>query len=171
MASGVRKALGLFVAGVDHLNFAAAVLAAGLLAVLAAVVFFEVVARALESPTEWSLELTTYALVWCGFAGAAYTLKQGRHVRVDILLTYLPPRGVWWLELFCDAASLVFCAIVVYQGAAFVRVSYVTEVVSVSPLRVPMFIPHLAVPVGVGLLGLQFLVRILERLKLVDRRA
>lgn len=170
MPRGVRRCLEGLVASVDYLNFSAAVLAAGLLALIAGVVFFEVVARALEAPTEWSLELTSYALVWCGFVGAAYTLKCGRHVRVDVLLTRLPPRAVWWVELFCDVASLIFCAVVVAYGVAFVRVSYITEAVSVSPIRVPMFIPQLAVPVGVGLLGLQFLVRILERLKLVDPR-
>lgn len=164
-----RRALGVFVAGVDHVNFAAAVLAVTLLAALAVVVFLEVVARAFAAPTEWSLELTTYALVWCGFAGSAYALKHGRHIRIDVLLTRLPPRAVWWLELFCDFAALIFCTIVAIYGAGFVRVSYVTDVVSVSPLRVPMFIPHLAVPVGTGLLGLQFLSRIFERLDLADR--
>lgn len=167
MPRSLRRSLQVFVAGVDYLNFGAAVLSAGLLALIALVVFLEVIARAMQSPTEWSLELTTYALVWCGFAGAAYTLKRGRHVRVDVLLTRLPPRALWWVELFCDAASLTFCVIVAVYGAVFVHVSYVTDAVSVSPIRVPMYLPQLAVPVGAGLLGLQYVVRILERLELV----
>jgi TRAP-type mannitol/chloroaromatic compound transport system permease small subunit len=42
--------------------------------------------------------------------------------------------------------------------------------VSVSELRVPLWIPQLTIPIGFSLLGLEFLSRILVRLDLVARR-
>ena len=141
-----------------------AALGAVLIAAITVVVFYEVVARyVFAAPTEWSMELTSYALVWCGFFGAAYTLRRGRHVRVDLLLERLPVSAQRTLELFVDLVGLGFSVLVTYQGARFVYQSYITESTSVSPLRVPLFIPELAVPVGAALLALQFLARLLVR--------
>lgn len=164
----MRRALTVFVRVVDGLSWAGALLGAALLVSVACAVFYEVVARYIfRSPTEWSLELTTYALVWCGFFGAAYALKRGRHVRVDLLLDRLPPPVQRGLELYTDLLALAFCLLLVGEGARFVYQSYITEAASVSPLRVPLFIPELAVPAGGALLALQLLTRILGRLGVV----
>lgn len=165
----MRRVLSLLVRVVDGLSWAAALLGAALLVGVATAVFYEVVARYIfRSPTEWSLELTTYALVWCGFFGAADALKRGRHVRVDLLLERLPHSVQRGLGLCTDLLALAFCLLLLREGSRFVYQSYITEAASVSPLRVPLFIPELAVPAGGTLLALRFLVRILGRLGLVS---
>lgn len=165
----MRRAVATFVRGVDALTWAAAVVAAALLIGISCAVFYEVVVRALGAPTEWSLELTTYALVWCGFVGAAYTLKNGRHVRVDLLVERLSPRTARHLELVADVVALAFCMLMVLHGIEYVHLSWVNEATSVSPLRVPLFIPQAAVPVGMALLSLQLLARVVMHAGLTIR--
>ena len=167
---GARPSIALqrFVRAVDWLSFLGAAFGAALLLFIAFGVFYEVVARyVFQSPTEWSLELTGYALVWAGFLGAAYALQLARHVEVDLIVERLSMRASRRLRLVTDLIAFVFCAVVVRYGISFVHHSYVTDAASVSPLRVPLFLPELGVPLGIALLGLQFLVRILEGLGLV----
>lgn len=164
----MRATLGTLVEIVDRLSGALAVLGAALLGGIALAVFYEVVARfVFAAPTEWSLELTTYALVWSSFFGAAEALRRGRHVKVDLLLERLSPAAQRGIGFCTDLVAFVFCVLVVREGARFVYQSYVTDATSISTLRMPMFIPELAVPLGAALLALQFLTRLLGRAGMV----
>ena len=53
-----------------------------------------------------SVELTEYALFLTTMMAAPWLLRQGRHIRVDILLTRLPPRTGWIAEFVCDLVGL-----------------------------------------------------------------
>jgi TRAP-type C4-dicarboxylate transport system permease small subunit len=152
---------------IDGLCLAGAVLGAGLLAFIAAGVFYEVVVRyVFNAPTEWSLEITTYALVWAGFLAAGYTHQYRRHVRVDLLVERLSPGTQRRLAVWTELAALAVSALIVVYGARFVYESYVTEATSVSPLRVPLYLPELAVPIGALLVALQCAVGVLRALGL-----
>jgi len=63
----------------------------------------------LESPLviRGSVELTEYALFLTTMMAAPWLLRQGRHIRIDILLARLPPRAGWIAELACDLSGLV----------------------------------------------------------------
>jgi TRAP-type mannitol/chloroaromatic compound transport system permease small subunit len=57
--------------------------------------------------------------------GAAYTLKQNGHVRVDIFYEKLSPRGRAWVDLFGAVLLLVpFCIFVVYVSWNYVALSW-----------------------------------------------
>lgn len=163
----MRRVLTAFVRAVGWLDWSAALFGAALLAGIAGIVVYEIVARyVFQSPTEWSFEIATYALVWCGFLGAARALARDRHVQVDLLLLRLSGPARRRLETVTDLLAIVFCLLVVREGIRFAYTSYVTEATSVSPLRVPLFLPELVVPGGIALLALRFLARILTRLGL-----
>lgn len=148
-------------------NRGAALLGAALLLAITLAVFYEVILRyVFNAPTEWSFELTGYALVWAGFLAAGYALAHDRHVRVEILSDRLPGPMRTGLMVITDLIALGFCLAVAYHGFKYVHLSYITESASVSPLRVPMFIPEAGVPIGAVLLSLQFVARILVQLGL-----
>lgn len=159
----MRHAITAFVRAVDALCWFAAMIAAALLLAIACAVFYEVVVRWLGSPTEWTFELTAYALVWCGFLGAAFALKNGRQVRVDIIVELLSPPAARRLALVADVLALFFCILILWYGTIYVHLSWVNEATSVSPLRVPLYIPQAAVPIGTALLCLQLLADIAMR--------
>jgi C4-dicarboxylate transporter DctQ subunit len=157
----------LLVRIVDGLSLGGAALGAGLLVFITAGVFYEVMARyVFNAPTEWSLEITTYALVWAGFLGAGHAHRHRRHVRVDLFVERLSPGVQRRLGLWTELLALAVCVLVLVYGTRFVYESYVTEATSVSPLRVPLFIPELAVPIGAALIALQCVVSILRALGL-----
>ena len=55
--------------------------------------FYEVVCRYFfRSPTIWAQETSIYLFMWTMLAGGAYTLQQGKHVRIDLLVEHLSIR-------------------------------------------------------------------------------
>lgn len=95
-------------------------LAAGLvLATLALLIAGDVVARNLGLGNLPSLiEVTEYALYIATFAAAPWVLRQGAHVRVDLLVGLLPGPGARALERAADALGLGVSAVLFYFGYA-----------------------------------------------------
>jgi C4-dicarboxylate transporter DctQ subunit len=68
----------------------------------------------------WAQELCIYMFVWMAKFGAAYGVRNGTHVGVDVLVRRLPPAKAKWLVLFGLLAGAVFTATVGTLGATFV---------------------------------------------------
>lgn len=153
------------------LSLLGAVVAALALATIAVSVIWEVIARSvLRAPTIWAVEVSTYAIITAGFLGAAYVLRQGRHLEINLVTSRLSEKVQNRLGIVTDLVSAGFCILVVVYGAAFVELSQIIGSVSVSELRVPLWIPQMTIPIGFSLLTLEFLARVLVRLKLVHRQ-
>lgn len=168
---GVRKLSVMLDGGIALLSFVGAVIAAAALATIAVSVIIEVVARSVfNAPTLWAVEVSTYAIITTGFLGSALVLRRGRHLEINLLTTRLSPTVQKWTGIVTDACGAAFCFLVCFSGIRFVELSQIMGAVSVSELRVPLWIPQLSIPIGFALLGLEFLSRIMVRLGLVTRR-
>src|SRR5215469_3872085 len=59
----------------------------------------------------WANEVSEYALYLMTLCTAPWLLRRGQHVRIDIVLTLVPPRVAWLMEGAVDilgfAVSLV----------------------------------------------------------------
>lgn len=167
-----RKAFAFLDRAIGALSLCGAFLAACALGLIAVSVIIEVVARSVfHRPTIWAVEISTYAIIAAGFLGAAFVLRRGRHLEIHLLTSRLPDPARRALGVVTDLAGAVFCVLVVVYGARFVNLTYIMGAVSVSELRVPLWIPQIVLPVGFGLLGLEFVGRVMARLGLVDRPA
>ena len=104
----------------------------------------------------WAQEACIYLFVWMAKFGAAYGVRTGIHVGVDILLNALPAGKRYYMILFGLLAGAVFTAIVGSLGAQFVYHMAHTEQTS-PDLEMPMWIVYLAVPLGSYLMCFRFL--------------
>jgi C4-dicarboxylate transporter DctQ subunit len=104
----------------------------------------------------WAQELCIYMFVWMAKFGAAYGVRTGIHVGVDVLLfmTESPSRGR--IILFGLFAGALFTGTVGTLGADFVWHMAQTEQTS-PDLEMPMWIVYLAVPLGSYLMCFRFL--------------
>lgn len=156
---------------IAFLSMTGAVAAAAALAIIAVSVMIEVIARSVfNSPTLWAVEISTYAIIAAGFLGSAFVLRRGRHLEINLLTSRLPHSMQTWMGVITDACGAAFCFVVCLSGMRFVELSQIMGAVSVSELRVPLWIPQLTIPIGFALLGLEFLSRIMVRLGVVARR-
>jgi len=107
-------------------------------------------------------EFSAYMLVALSFLGFAYTWRQGGHVRVEVVVNYLPPRLYAWMRLI--GLILTFIFMVEMDRAAFKMIAYALQMKMRSStwLMFPLFWPQLTIFVGFVLLTLMLVVDIVQ---------
>ena len=95
------------------------------------------------------------------FLGFAPALASGKHINVDLLITKLPPKTNKALSAFVSLLGLIFSLVFLVTSAEMALNSYRLNMLSVSTLRIPLYLPQLALPVGFALLSLQFIANLL----------
>jgi TRAP-type C4-dicarboxylate transport system permease small subunit len=134
------------------------------LAGLLLLVFHEVIVRyVFDSPTLYSVEISEYLLVFVAFMSAGWALKENRHVQVRFVVNLLPRKVQWILDVCTSVLAMVFCAILVWKGGRIALTAYTGDYHSSSLLNVPLWIPYAFIPFGALVMGLQYIVRVTER--------
>ena len=132
---------------------AAAVLAGCLLLLTALIICYEIIVRDFfHSPTEWVLEVSTYAIIIAGFLGLAVAFRDNAHVRVDIFAGRLAPEMKRKLDMVINVISFLLFLIFMTESMDLVTSSYVYHKLAPSILRFPLFIPQFALVLGSFLL-------------------
>ncbi len=104
----------------------------------------------------WAQEACIYLFVWMAKFGAAYGVRTGIHVGVDILAERLEGAARRTITTIAMSGGVVFTAIITWIGTDFVW--HVRLGGQVSPdLEMPMWIIYLAVPLGSALMCFRFL--------------
>jgi TRAP-type transport system small permease protein len=121
----------------------------------------DVVLRNLRLPgIPWSNEVSEDILYLVTLMTGPWLLRQGRHIRVDIVLKALPPRRAWQLEWVGDLLGLACCLYFVWYGAKVTITSYLTAAVSIKTLVMPEWWLLAPLPVTFLLFAVEFVFRI-----------
>jgi C4-dicarboxylate transporter DctM subunit len=104
----------------------------------------------------WAQELTIYLFIWMAKFGAAYGVRTGIHVGVDVLVLRLPPERARKVILFGLLAGAFFTAVIANFGAHFTAGVFHSGVRS-NDLEVRMWIVYMAIPAGSSLMCFRFL--------------
>lgn len=151
-----------FVTWVWRISRGCGVIAAALLlAAVLAVCHLVFVRYVLNQSAIWQHEFVTFSVIGATFIGSPYVLLKRGHVNVDLLPLYLGPTGRFLLALFASAASLLFCALVAYYGFFFWWESWINNWRAETVWAPPLWVPYASVPIGMGLLSLQYVADIL----------
>jgi C4-dicarboxylate transporter DctQ subunit len=104
----------------------------------------------------WAQELCIFMFVWMAKFGAAYGVRTGIHVGVDVIIRKLEGDSKRYLILFGLLAGALFTGTVATLGANFVWHIGHTDQTS-ADLEVPMWMVYLCVPLGSSLMCYRFL--------------
>ena len=66
----------------------------------------------------WANEVSEYALYLITLLTAPWLLRRGQHVRLDLVLTLVPPRVAWLMEAVGDSLGFAVCLVLVRYGLA-----------------------------------------------------
>jgi TRAP-type mannitol/chloroaromatic compound transport system permease small subunit len=101
--------------------------------------------------------------------GAAYTLKEDGHVRVDILYTKFSAKQKAWVDFTCTFIFLIpFCVIVVYASLNFVGSSWAVREISPDPGGLPgRYVLKAMIPAGFILLIIQGISQAIKNLLVI----
>jgi TRAP-type C4-dicarboxylate transport system permease small subunit len=136
---------------------------AALLIALAVLVICDMVVEryVLNLTTVWQIDVVTYAIVAATFVGSPYVLLYRGHVNVDILPLHLGPRARYWLAIVTMLISMAFCVALWWLCTKFWYEAYTENWRSNTVWRARLWIPYLSMPVGLGLLVLQYVAEFL----------
>ena len=146
-----------FISGVQQISricgtVAALCLVSGCLVVCQMVVMRYV----LGASTVWQNEFVTYAIVAATLIGSPYVLLTRGHVNVDLLPHYLGPTAKRWLAVVAATFGLVFCGVLAWTGWIYFHDAWRGGWVTASVWAPPLWILLLPLPLGLGLLTLQY---------------
>jgi TRAP-type C4-dicarboxylate transport system permease small subunit len=116
----------------------------------------------LNHNTIWQTDFTTYSLVAATFIGSPYVLLSRGHVNVDVLPHYLGDRARYRLALFAAVMSFAFAAVMTVLTFQFWLEAWESRWVSDTMWRVRLWIPYAAMPIGLGVLSLQYVADIIK---------
>ncbi|HBD92305.1 MAG TPA: TRAP transporter permease DctQ [Gemmobacter sp.] len=103
----------------------------------------------------WAQEACIYLFVWMAKFGAAYGVREGIHVGVDILVERLSPPNRRIITIIAMSGGVLFTAIVTLIGTDFVW--HVRHGGQTSPdLEIQMWLIYLAVQLGSALMCFRF---------------
>lgn len=157
-----KSALDIYVAAVSFLSRVAGVFAAGLIGLAVLVVCDMVIERYfLNLTTVWQIDVVTYTIVAATFVGSAYVLMLRGHVNVDVLPLHLGPRSRYALALFTGIVAFGFCVVLFVLCTQFWYQAFSESWRSNTVWRARLWIPYLSMPVGLGLLVLQYVADLL----------
>ncbi|QQO13133.1 TRAP transporter large permease subunit [Bradyrhizobium diazoefficiens] len=109
-----------------------------------------------ELDLSWAQELCIYMFIWMAKFGAAYGVRTGIHVGVDLLVNRLPEYSRKQVILFALLCGALFTGMIATFGASFVGEMFKTGQQS-NDLEAPMWFVYLAIPLGSGLMCFRFL--------------
>ncbi|MFC1983142.1 TRAP transporter small permease subunit [Chloroflexota bacterium] len=129
--------------------------------VLTLLVAAGVVARYIfREPFPWGVEVAMYLMLGSIFLAVAYSERENAHVRVEILVSYLPPKGQAIMNIFARLVGLAYCAVLTWKGVEMTVTAYLQSWISPELLAFPLWISMWVLPVGGFVLCLQLVANI-----------
>lgn len=124
-----------------------------LLAVVSSVLY-QIIARLSHIPTRGIVELGDYLLVWICYFALPYGLRDGRHIRVDILYGRMPKKIQDIFLIIGNVICIIFSLIITWEGIKLIRMFYEIGERSLS-LNIPMYIVYIGMPLGMFLFAIE----------------
>ena len=103
----------------------------------------------------WANEVSEAMLYLVTMLTAPWLLRQGQHIRVDIVLRAVPPRLGWVFEWISDSLGLVCCLMIAWYGARAALASFKAGSMSIKTLVTPEWWMLTPLPIAFLLLAIE----------------
>ena len=152
----MRKAIHI----IDSVNEWVGRIVSFFLLIIVFIILYEIFMRQFfHLPTTWAHELSGFLFGGAFLLGVGYTFLHNGHVRVDLFINHLSPRGRAILDSFTHSLMLIYCYVIIRFGWSATLLSFKHMEVSQSAWHPIIFPIRFVVVLGVGLLAFQVLVK------------
>lgn len=107
----------------------------------------------------WSNEVSEFMLYLVTMCVAPWLLRQGQHIRVDILLQAIPKRLAWLIEWCCDLLGLACCLVLCRYGLQATLASQQSGSLNIKTLVTPEWWSLAPLPITFALLAIEMVFR------------
>ena len=136
-----------------------AILMAMMFVIVADVALRNLAIPGLPQGLAWSTEVSELMLYLITMCVAPWLLRQGQHIRVDIVLQAIPPRLAWSLEWVGDLIGLGCCVVIAWYGTQAAWSSYQSGAVNIKTLVTPEWWALAPLPFVFVLLAIEMIFR------------
>ena len=143
----------------DYTLNALAFIAGLLLAFLMLSIAVEVILRFItgHSVLWWAVETSEYILLYFTFLAAAWLLKRGGHIKMDIIFVRLKPRVQGVMNVINSILIALVSLILIWYGGETVLEHFKLGLYAPFGLEIPKYILLLIIPIGFLFLFIQSL--------------
>lgn len=146
----------------DRLAKASGAAAAVALAAIGVVITAQIVARLAGQQIPAADDFAAWAMAASAFLALPYAMRHGDHIRVTLVLQFLPQALHKAFELLASAIGFALAAWAAWHTVTFVFDSWQYDEVAQGMLKVPLWIPQLSMAIGMALLALMLADRLLR---------
>jgi TRAP-type C4-dicarboxylate transport system permease small subunit len=140
---------------------ALAVLAALILLAMVMLITGDILLRNLtRGGFAWANEVSEYALYLMTLLTAPWLLRRAQHVRLDLVLTVVPPRIAWLMEVAGDVLGLAVSLALVRYGFIMTHESQRLGSITIKNLVFPEWWLLAPLPVTFALIAIEFVFRL-----------
>jgi TRAP-type C4-dicarboxylate transport system permease small subunit len=107
----------------------------------------------------WANEVSEYALYITTLLTAPWLLRRGQHVRIDLVLTVMPLRIAWVMEMLADVVGFTVCLVMMRYGIKMTMDSAMLGSITIKNLVFPEWWLLWPLPVCFALLAAEFVFR------------
>ncbi len=119
--------------------------------------FANVVMRRFGTSTTWAEEAIRYAMIWITFLGCSACVRSHLHVGIDVVVASAKQSVKKVLIFTSELLSALFCFIAGFYGISNTQMVFEMNQKS-SAMMMPMWIVYIAIPIGLILSGVNFLI-------------
>ncbi|MDB5896675.1 MAG: dctM [Ramlibacter sp.] len=151
------RAYGKLLAGLALVG--CAILFAMMLVIVADVTLRNIALPGMPRGLAWSNEVSELMLYLLTMCVAPWLLRQGQHIRVDIVLQAIPRRVAWGLEWVGDLLGLACCLFMTWYGSKAAWASYAGGALNIKTLVTPEWWSLAPLPLVFALLAIEMVFR------------
>ncbi len=109
----------------------------------------------LGRPVLGTLEFTESSMVLVVFGALAYAQERRAHIRVELLYSFVGPRGKSFMEAVTHIVAFIFFALVAWMGYVELLYSWEIKESTMGSVRFPLYPARVLLLFGVALLLLR----------------
>jgi TRAP-type C4-dicarboxylate transport system permease small subunit len=110
----------------------------------------------------WADILLRHLVLWVGFIGAALATRTEKHINIDLLSRIVSKRYILPVKIVTRLFAIIICAIL--TRASYLFLMSEKEAATIVFKNIPGWYLQIIIPVGFLLIGVRFLLKILEDL-------
>lgn len=147
---------------IDRYNKAEEYLLVGSLVLTVALVFIQVVMRyVFNNSLSWSEELTRFIFIWQIWLGVSVGLREKKHIRVELLQSFLKPRVLLVMDILASTIWMASCVYLTYSGFDLVERLMQRNSLSTA-LLIPLWTVYAALPVSSAIVVIRQIIHLRE---------
>ncbi len=103
-------------------------------------------------------QLLRLLVLWVAFLGAVAASRDGKHIHVDAIARWLPPRIRAGVTALTDLFTVAVCLVLAWQALRFMQSAHASGEMAFGAL--PVWVAALVLPLAFALIALRYVLRL-----------